>query len=137
MKRHLIGPAALACLLVAAAAGQAQYSPPGPGRSYFSPRGPNLSPYLNMLRGGDPAANYFLGVVPEQQRRYNERLFQSEIQELQRREEALDTLGLSTTLPGTGHPAVFNNTLSYFNNYGVRPGTPGAPATPAVGRRTP
>ena len=32
-------------------------------------RDPPLSPYLNLLRGGDPAANYFLGVRPEQQRR--------------------------------------------------------------------
>jgi hypothetical protein len=33
------------------------------------PVDPTLSPYLNMLRGGDPAANYFLGTLPDFQRR--------------------------------------------------------------------
>jgi hypothetical protein len=33
---------------------------------------PALSPYLNMLRGGDPAANYYLGVMTEYDRRYRE-----------------------------------------------------------------
>jgi hypothetical protein len=31
---------------------------------------PALSPYLNLLRGGDPAANYYLGVLTEYDRRY-------------------------------------------------------------------
>jgi len=33
---------------------------------------PALSPYLNLLRGGDPAANYYLGVMTEFDRRYRE-----------------------------------------------------------------
>src|SRR5437868_1508592 len=33
---------------------------------------PALSPYLNLLRGGDPAANYYLGVLTEYDRRYRE-----------------------------------------------------------------
>jgi hypothetical protein len=77
-----------------------------------------------MLRGGDPAANYFLGVVPERQRRYNDLLFQREIQDLQRREElAPETAGLSTVLPSTGHAVYFNTTATYFNSFGPRPGT--------------
>jgi len=30
---------------------------------------PALSPYLNLTRGGNPAANYYLGVLPEFDRR--------------------------------------------------------------------
>src|SRR6516165_2454005 len=30
-----------------------------------------LSPYLNLIRGGDPAANFFLGTLAEFQRRQN------------------------------------------------------------------
>jgi len=33
---------------------------------------PALSPYLNLLRGGDPAANYYLGVMTEYDRRFRE-----------------------------------------------------------------
>jgi len=83
-----------------------------------------LSPYLNLLRGGDPAANYFLGVIPERERRANDQIFRSEIQELQRREEEVGTAGVSSVLPGTGHPVLFNNTYTYFNSFGNRPGTP-------------
>jgi hypothetical protein len=145
MIRHPIGLAALAGLLVAGTGAQAQNYAPGPSRSYLAPRGPNLSPYLNMLRGGDPAANYFLGVVPERQRRVNDRIFQSEIQDLMRRDEASATAGLSDVLPPTGHRAVFNNTFTYFNSVGLRPATPQSPAggggAPQAGgtgnRRTP
>ncbi len=34
------------------------------------PSQPALTPWLNMVRGGNPAANYFLGVLPEFDRRY-------------------------------------------------------------------
>jgi hypothetical protein len=125
MNRHLIRTAAaFACIFLGATAAHAQFYP-GPGQSYYSPRTPALSPYLNMLRGGDPAANYFLGVVPERQRRYNDLLFQRDIQELQRREELTgETAGISNVLPGTGHPVYFNTTATYFNSIGARPGTP-------------
>jgi hypothetical protein len=91
-----------------------------------------------MLRGGDPAANYFLGVVPERQRRVNDRIFQSEIQQLYRRDENGPTAGLSSVLPPTGHSAVFNNTFTYFNSYGVRAGVQQQPQAVGAGqRRTP
>src|SRR5207247_6563256 len=51
---------------------QAPYYGQPYGGSYRSMGGgfgrPGLSPYLNMLRGGSPAANYYLGVVPEFER---------------------------------------------------------------------
>jgi hypothetical protein len=85
---------------------------------------------LNLIRGGDPAANYYLGTLPEFQRRANAQTFSTEINELDRR-----TLGTIQTieqllpqpLPGTGHSTAFGNTLTYFgtaNPYGGanRPG---------------
>jgi hypothetical protein len=123
MKRLV--PALLATLIpLCAGTARAQFAPParpnyGPGYK------PQLSPYLNLIRGGDPAANYFLGTIPEQQRRYNAQVFGSEISELDRR-----TLGnvltpeeaIFKTLPGTGHPTAFGSTGYYFgggtNPYG-------------------
>src|SRR6516225_5942547 len=76
-------PLALAALVLAGAGtARAQFLPPsrpnyGPGYR------PQLSPYLNLLRGGDPASNYFLGVIPEQQRRANNQLFRQEISALE------------------------------------------------------
>src|SRR5262245_50914336 len=48
---------------------------------------PNLSPFLNLLRGGSPAANYYLGVIPERDRRFTDTQFRSAIQDLERRTE--------------------------------------------------
>ena len=112
----------------------AQY-PVSPYGQYYNPYtrspganpggGPRLSPYLNLLRGGNPAANYYLGVVPEIDRRRYEAISQAQIQGLQ----------LSTAVPPinpedtdlafatsiTGHPAVFNNTTGYFGGAGALP----------------
>src|SRR4051794_13099408 len=94
MKRLLLISAALAPVVLLAAPGgaRAQAIFPGSGPGYGSgytnysgiagysgysrtaasqtpfqatPR-PAFSPYLELLRGGSPAANYFLGVVPSQ-----------------------------------------------------------------------
>src|SRR5579883_146474 len=105
MKRLVLAVLA-AVIPLGAGTARAQFAPParpnyGPGYR------PQLSPYLNLIRGGDPAANYFLGTVPEQERRYNAQVFGSEINALERR-----TLGsvltpeeaIFETLPGTGHP---------------------------------
>jgi hypothetical protein len=121
-------PLALAALVLAGAGtARAQFLPParpnyGPGYR------PQLSPYLNLLRGGDPAANYYLGVIPEIQRRTNAQIFSTEISELDRR-----TLGAIPTteqslfqpLPGTGHPTTFGNTGYFFG--GTLPPTAGRP----------
>src|SRR5216684_7044894 len=54
-----------------------------PYNSSFTRPGPNLSPYLNLLRGGgNPAANYYLGVIPEVERRNNAAAFRAGIQDL-------------------------------------------------------
>jgi hypothetical protein len=168
MKRLLVNGAAglLGLLLVQAGLARAQYVPPGmpsvgPGNS------PMLNPYLNLLRGTgttftpgatgvttsfnvfgnsvDPAVNYFLGTLPEAQRRLNYVQQQREIGELESGPRVGAVGGpdeidvLLTPLRGTGHPATFNNTGGYFSNsrvanrplnqQGYRPNmsTPGRP----------
>jgi hypothetical protein len=81
------------------------------------PNQPALSPWLNMLRGGNPAANYFLGVLPEYDRRY----FQAGVSSL--------LPGLESSAPGAQGPnqmditaiPVLNQTghLSAFGAYGM------------------
>lgn len=95
---------------------------PAYGPGYQTP----LSPYLNLLRGGDPSANYFLGVLPEQQRRTNARTFGTAIgglQQQQRLDEARQQAAgpdadLFTPLPTTGHPAAFQNLGGYYPQTG-------------------
>jgi hypothetical protein len=57
-----------ALILTLAVAGSARAQFIDVNRQAAPPR-PALSPFLNMLRGGNPAANYYLGVLPEQDRR--------------------------------------------------------------------
>ena len=79
---------------------------------------PGLSPYLNMLRGGSPAANYYLGVVLEFERRALDVQYGSALIDLERRAAAPasgEDEDLLPSLPGTGHPAVFGYYQPYFN----------------------
>src|SRR5438874_5511852 len=83
-----------------------------PYNSSFTRPGPDLSPYLNLLRGGNRAANYYLGVVPEVERRNNAAAFSAGISDLSRRLDLTqEALGeeLFPTLPQTGHPVQFFN----------------------------
>jgi hypothetical protein len=94
---------------------QAPYLPPRPTSPYARPQ---LSPYLNLLRGGSPSANYYLGVVPERDRRQFERTFGTAVQDLERRVEAPPAVAdeeLVPRLPSTGHPAYFMTYSTYFN----------------------
>jgi hypothetical protein len=116
MKR--LAQAAIAILLVCGIGGtaRAQFQPParpnyGPGYR------PQLSPYLNLLRGGDPAANYYLGTLPEFERRANAQLFGTEISDLDRRllgNVLTEELRLLQPIPPTGHATAFGSTLYYF-----------------------
>jgi hypothetical protein len=123
MQRFIL--ASLASSLVLAAAGapaRAQniypYQQPQYGPGYQT----QLSPYLNMLRGGDPAANYFLGVLPEFQRRENRNEFRSQIQGLQvltsplRQNPlaGLDEGDIPRGMSASGHPTAFSYTGTYF-----------------------
>ncbi len=146
-------------LLLAGAPARAQYSPypqyPSGGLGAYSPYaipylysqpqvpfpgagGPRLSPYLNLLRNGtNPAVNYYLGVIPERERRRFQAGASVELRSLQQQVAAPvapltpeDEFAPNPSVTG-GYVAVFNNTGGYF----PRPGTPGL--LPPIPRRAP
>jgi hypothetical protein len=120
------------CCVSGRALGQYPQYPGG----YVNPSGrPTLSPYLNMLRGGNPAANYYMGVIPERERRFQENRVDRELSNLERRStpgsEFDDFL---PTLEGTGHATYFMNS-SPFYFFGTQYGTSGSsPGTTRGGR---
>jgi hypothetical protein len=156
-----LAPVALGVLLSGAALAAFAQFPASPYGQYFNPYshppgtnpggGPRLSPYLNLLRGGNPAANYYLGVVPEIDRRRYQAISQSQIQALEVTTAVPpvnpEDTDLTVATSITGHPTVFNSTASYFGGAGAAP-TPNrsvpmsplpapSPSKPAPGARTP
>jgi hypothetical protein len=118
--RSALMASALALGLLSPAVANAQYanSPYGPlYRPGLYPYGtPGLSPYLDLTRGGNRAANYFLGTIPEIERRRNAAVFGAAIQDLERRNVAVEPAieELVPTLPSTGHPVAFMNYYPYY-----------------------
>jgi hypothetical protein len=109
----------------------AQYVNPYTPRPVYSPYSrPALSPYLDLTRGGNPATNYFLGTLPELDRRAADTAFRAAILDLDRRTTTIarEVSDLVDILPGTGHPAVF---LSYAPYYGL-----GGPARTVIAPAT-
>jgi hypothetical protein len=112
------------------------YLPPQYGPGYQTP----LSPYLNFLRGGDPAANYFLGVLPEFQRRENANQFRAQIGGLQiltaplRTPAEIAAQDIPRGFGPTGHPTAFGYTGTYF---GAAQAAPARPATSGRSGYTP
>jgi hypothetical protein len=99
-----------------AGAGRAPAQSPGPPRLGAPPPPPGSSPYLNLLRGGNPAINYYGLVRPQQN-------FQTAIQTLQAQQQA--ALPPAPTgpaedpgLPGTGVAVGFLNHHVYFMSLG-------------------
>lgn len=100
-----------------------------------------LSPYLNLLRGSNPAANYFYGVRPGTQPSMmgsggfaNVAMGGMKMPFFPQQYEPdplADVDSPGRILPPAGHPVVFNNTLGYFPNpyqmgrSGMRPGMMG------------
>jgi hypothetical protein len=134
MSQRLLHAALVATVCVLAGGTNRAWAQAGPtvtpgayGNSPYPYGTPRLSPYLNLLRGGNTAANYFLGVVPEVERRANARLFGTEIGELARRTEgAAEAQDIFPRLAETGHAAVFNNVGTYFGSSLQRPLATGA-----------
>jgi hypothetical protein len=126
--KSVLGPATVAVgLVLGLAGGSARAQMPYPYESsrplYDLYNRPNLSPYLNLLRRGDPATNYYLGVIPEYDRRnwVNRSLeqFQNLYQRTERApQELVDPLlrePVYRTNPPTGHATGFLNYGTYFN----------------------
>lgn len=156
MTRYLF-VAAAGFAIGGAAAGQYPsspfYQPPGAMPNIYNPANQPLSPYLNLLRGGNPGVNYYYGVrpgtvggtgqslgAPFTASGGNRQLFFPQLagapDPLQPREA-----GPGDVLPPAGHPVVFNNTMGYFpspfgnrGGGGMRPGLAGVGTTRPPGR---
>jgi hypothetical protein len=138
MRLTLAGCAAAALLWLAAGSAHAQYfgrpGSGGYGGAGYNPYGrPQLSPYLNLLRGGDPAANYYAGVLPAFQQRAVNAQYGSAIVGLDQRVYGPGGEGDIADLTNTtGHPTAFLNTASYF---GALNAPRVGPVATGVGRR--
>lgn len=121
-----------------------QYFPPGSVMpNIYNPQNQPLSPYLNLLRGGNAGVNYYYGVrpgtaggtgqglgAPGTTGGGNRPLFFPQLASapdpLQPRE-----VGVGDVLPPAGHQVQFNNTMGYFpsplgnRGGGMRPGLAG------------
>jgi hypothetical protein len=118
MKRFILAPlAALLGLLALDSSASAQFTYPLQGAQRYPGWHTPLSPYLNLLRGGDPAANYYIGVLPEFQRRQDRGAIYSSLQglanQLPPRPGAVER-DIDEPLRSTGHPVAFGYTGGYF-----------------------
>jgi hypothetical protein len=133
MKRyHLAAVASLSwlALLVAGPAHaqvQSQVQKPWSPITPYSSR-PTFSPYLNLLRGGDPTLNYQGLVRPQQEFRQN---IQTLGQQTQLTQQAVTNVQNESDLPVTGHQTQFLNLGGYFLSRGGRGSSAGVTAAPA------
>jgi hypothetical protein len=113
----------------------------------FNPANQPLSPYLNLLRGGNAGVNYYYGVrpgtvggtgfgigAPFTAAGGNRMLFFPQLAMAPDPSQTSET-GAGSVLAPAGHPVVFNNTLGFFpspygNRGGSRPGLAGIGARP-------
>jgi hypothetical protein len=120
MRHRLIAGCVVVLALEPLAVGPASaqpwvYQPPLPGQR----NRPLLSPYLNLIRNfGDPAINYYLGTLPEQQRRQNDFFFRRELNTLETRIRPEEEKPGEEPVgpPPTGQPSSFVNTQKRFND---------------------
>jgi hypothetical protein len=107
------------CGTLAAERAAAQYRPGGPGGIRVPTRQPAYSPYLNLLRPGTLAQNYYGLVKPQMEFRG---AYQQLGQAVSANRELITSAGAG---PVTGHPAAFLNTGGYFlSNGGAGPARP-------------
>lgn len=126
MKITTIAAVNLASILLIASSADAQITgstnPSGYAPNMYNRSAQPLSPYLNLLRGGNTAVNYFYGVRPGTQPSAFTGMFgQSGAGPRMSFFPGADTLAdfsddardASKVAP-TGHSTTFNNTLNYF-----------------------
>jgi hypothetical protein len=93
----------------------------------YNPR-PTVSPYLNMLRGGNAAVNYYGIVRPQMQAAVTLQRLQMDQNALFLAQSLLSSpppvdLTLAEGPPSTGHPVQFMNYSRYFSQTPARMGT--------------
>jgi hypothetical protein len=131
-----------------ALAGPGYLGPTATGPGYIGPASPFapsprpvISPYLNFLRGGSPAANYFLGTVPQLQAQAQAgRFVLPDVGTLRQQQVTADILELLPQLPETGHMVQFQSYGPFYSSLNrgprstlltpfsaVRPTRPGGP----------
>ena len=125
MKQLLLASvASLGVLLLSAVSNaRAQYYSPYPSPYTQMPGlnpggGPRLNPYLNFFRGS-PAVDYYLGAVPEIDRRRYQLQSRSQILGMEQQVNAPIVPTDEDLLPAqsqTGHPVAFGNTAGYFGS---------------------
>ncbi|HEY1380612.1 MAG TPA: hypothetical protein VGF55_27675 [Gemmataceae bacterium] len=137
--------AGLAALLTLAIGPAVRAQAPGqpPGSPFGGPArasSPTFSPYLNLLRPGNQAVNYYGLVRPQFEFRSGLDQLQQQYGTLSREVNAPNQAG-PTELPATGHAVSFMNTRGYFGGLGANRGggRPGmvAPAAGATGIAAP
>jgi hypothetical protein len=130
MKRFGLVAVVLTVLPVPAAWAQQYIGPSGPASSR-----PAISPYLNLLRSGQPPGlNYYNLVRPEFEFRGN--INQLQAQTTANR-QAINTVDTALSTPITGHRSGFMTYGGYFlnnNAQGNLPGRTGAITNPAINR---
>jgi hypothetical protein len=125
MNRILIGILATGAMALASEDARAQQTGPSNPSGYapnmYNRANQPLSPYLNLLRGGNNAVNYFYGVQPATQRNGYAGMFGAGAGQRQTffpgadyMTDLLEEPRDATQVNPTGHPAGFNNTLNYF-----------------------
>lgn len=126
MFRVAFGGFAIALCLLAPSSARAQITSPSNPSGYapnmYNRSGQPLSPYLNLLRGGNNAVNYFYGVRPgTQPGAYMGMFGQTGAGPRMTFFPGADTLADLADEPRdpskvapTGHASSFNNTLNYF-----------------------
>jgi hypothetical protein len=109
----------LAIVIVALGTNLVQAQPPGgyappPPPGGINMRPPAFSPYLNLLRGGSPAVNYYGLVRPEMQFR---QAIQNLSADVAMNQQMIGGLGSELgAIQSTGHPTQFMNLGGYFMN---------------------
>jgi hypothetical protein len=102
----------------------------------YNPQNQPLSPYLNLLRGGNAATNYYYGVRPGTMGGFgqggigapftamggNRQPFFPQLANAPDPDQPRE-VGIGDVLPPAGHPVMFNNTMGYFPSpFGQRGG---------------
>jgi hypothetical protein len=105
--------------------GYPTFNPQNAMPNIYNPRNQPLSPYLNLMRGGNPGVNYYYGVRPGTTGGgamfgagggggFGPRVGGVPFQYTADDALLFPEPGEGYVLPPAGHPTVFNNTMGYY-----------------------